>query len=125
MALPAKLTQSQVDAIREGIADTVRGLTAEQWRDVGIRNGWILCANCGEPADIKSFSTAEVGEEAYTWENVSHGDWGDYGFETECPDQLYDAPLTITRKRWRLVEVVTYDLPEYEPDGPIVDQVPR
>jgi hypothetical protein len=70
-------------------------------------------------AKAVSFLVADVGDEAYTWEN-GHGDWGEYVFETADPEETgawqscmeWDSDPVLIRKRWRLVEVV-----EIRPEG--------
>ena len=41
---------------------------------------------------VKTFFEAEVGDEAFTWEN-DWGDWGDYRFETVDP---FERMLAVT-----------------------------
>jgi hypothetical protein len=59
---------------------------------------------------VKSFSDAEVGDDAYTWE-LDDGDWGDYKFETVDPQETHEPGEHggLIRKRWRLVEVTHID----------------
>lgn len=61
-------------------------------------------------ANIKPFLEAEVGDDAFTWENAG-GSWGEYTFETIDPLTTHDDYTLqdispIVRKRWRLVDVV-------------------
>jgi len=57
---------------------------------------------------IKDFSTATVGEHAYTWEQADGSEYDGYRFETDGnPQDLYlcGEHSPVVRKLWRLVEV--------------------
>lgn len=66
-------------------------------------------------AEIKHYAQAEVGDDAYTWENESHT-WGDYVFETSDPVEtgMVEFHDQIIRKRWRLMEVTVIEQPARE-----------
>lgn len=60
-------------------------------------------------AEIVPFGEATVGEHAYTWELPDQRTFGEYRFETSGdPHALYGEELPVIRKRWALVEVVTF-----------------
>lgn len=59
---------------------------------------------------VKPFVEAQVGDEAYTWENAN-GNWDGYRFETADPIEWHDPDglreiAPVIRKKWRLIEVV-------------------
>lgn len=59
-----------------------------------------------EAGEVKPFGDAEVGDDAYTWENLG-GSWGEYRFETVDPFEsgADEFETVIIRKRWRLVAI--------------------
>jgi hypothetical protein len=71
---------------------------------------------------VSSFEKAQLGDEAYTWEN-GDGDWGEYRFETVDPKstgawgEYSDIDGPLIRKRWRLVEVVEFNPNQLEIPG--------
>ena len=55
---------------------------------------------------IKDFTTATVGEHAYTWEAADGSEYDGYRFETAGnPQDLWEVQSPVVRKLWLLVEV--------------------